>query len=812
MAVHIRLRNRLLTRPWGRALLLFLLALLLVGAGVFAYYWHRFSQLIDARLSGEVFARASQLYAAPNALYVGEPVDVAEIAAQLRRFGYSEAEETPSPYGKFAYTSYGLEIRPAMLSQVGAGEAVHIEVANQRVQRIVDLQTGALRDRVWLDPAHFTNLFDRHRTKRRLVRYEDIPAELIQAVVAAEDRRFFHHRGVSLPDILRALWVDIRAGARVQGASTITMQLARSFFLTPSRTLKRKMAEALIAIQLERRFSKEKIFELYTNEIYLGQRGSFSIHGFGEGTQAYFDKDISQLTLPECAFLAGVIRGPNRYSPYRYPERAKARRDHILDAMVETGALPPERAEAARRVPLEPAPASVEASEAPYFVDLVKDQLLGRYSEQDLVSSSFRIYTALDLDLQHAAAEAIREGLKEVDEKVTARWKRRGAEAQQVQVCLIAIDPHTGEVKALVGGREYTVSQLNHAIAHRQPGSAFKPFVYAAAFQTALETSDTPVTPITTVVDEPTRFLFEDLEYEPSNYGERFYGVVTLRQALAHSLNVATVKMAEMIGYDRVAELAARAGLNPRLRPTPAIALGAYDSTPLEVIGAYTIFANQGERVDPFLIRSVRTSDGAVLEEHQTASTPVLDPRVAYLVTNLLEETINHGTGAGTRARGFVAMAAGKTGTSRDAWFVGFTSNLLCAVWVGFDDYSNLGLPGATAALPIWVEFMKRAVALPAYRDVQPFVPPEGIITVAIDPETLQLATPDCPEVRPEVFILGTEPKELCPKHRHALVPRVTGTLLRSIGIQREPERQPQPPNDAPGLPLLPATERQPEA
>jgi len=790
LAVYIRIRNRLLTRPWGRFLLISLLVLALASASLFGYYWHRFSQLINARLSGEVFERTSQIYAAPNAFYVGEPADIAEIAAQLRRFGYSEAGEPPSRYGSFVYTSYGIEIHPGLLSQVGRGGAVRIEVANQRVHRITELHTGLPRDRIWLDPAHITNLFDRRRTKRRLVQYEDIPPELIQAVVAAEDRRFFHHPGVSLPDIFRALWVDIRKGARVQGASTITMQLARSFFLSPSRTLKRKMAEALIAIQLERRFSKEEIFELYANEIYLGQRGSFSIHGLSEGAQAYFGKDISQLTLPECAFLAGILRSPNRYSPYRHPERAKARRDHVLDAMVETGALTRERAEVAKWAPLEPAPASVEASEAPYFIDLVKDLLLERYSEEELVSRSFRIYTTLDPDLQHAAAEAVREALKEVDEKVAARWKRPGAKAQQVQVCLIAIDPHTGEVKALVGGRDYTSGQLNHSIAYRQPGSAFKPFVYAAAFQTALEAPETAITPITTVVDEPTRFLFEDQEYEPSNYGERFYGTVTLRQALAHSLNVATVKVAEITGYERVADLAMRAGLNPRLRPTPAVALGAYESTPLEVIGAYTIFANQGERVDPFLIRSVKTSDGAVLEEHQSIPRPALDPRVAYLVTNLLEETINHGTGAGTRARGFVAPAAGKTGTSRDAWFVGFTSNLLCAVWVGFDDYSDLGLPGATAALPIWAEFMKRAVALPAYRNVQPFVPPEGIITVAIDPETLQLATPECPEVRPEVFILGTEPKELCPKHRRALAQRITKTLMHAIDVRRQPERE----------------------
>ncbi|MFQ5816579.1 MAG: penicillin-binding protein 1A [Terriglobia bacterium] len=636
-----------------------------------------------------------------------------------------------------------------------------------------------------------TNLFDRRRTKRRLVSYEDIPPELIQAVVAAEDRRFFSHPGISLIDGLRALWYDLgvwagfRKGVRLHGASTLTMQLARSFFLTRDLSLRRKAAEALIALQLERRFDKEKIFELYANEIYLGQRGSFSIHGLGEAAQAYFGKDISQLTLPEAAFLAGIIRGPNRYSPFRHPQRAQARRDHILDAMVDTGAITRTQAEAAKATPLAPAPMSVEASEAPYFVDLVMDRLLERYSEEQLITRGFRIYTTLDRDLQQAAAEAVREALKEVDEKVTERWKHSGGHPEQVQVSLIALDPHTGAIKALVGGRDYLTSQLNHATAHRQPGSAFKPFVYAAAFRTGLVTPETAMTPITTVVDEPTVFSFEDQEYQPSNYGERFYGVVTLRQALARSLNVATVKVAEMTGYEQVAELAARAGLNPRLRPTPSIALGAYDSTPLEVIGAYTVFAHGGERLEPYLIQHLHTPEGAVLEEHQSLPEPVLDPRIAYLVTNLLEETLNRGTGAGARARGFLVPAAGKTGTSRDAWFVGYTSNLLCAVWVGFDDYSDLGLPGAVAAQPIWTEFMKRAVALPAYRDLEPFVPPEGIITVPIDPETLQLATPDCPEVRPELFVVGTEPTDLCPKHRPSLVRRVTGTLMRAIGIRR---------------------------
>jgi penicillin-binding protein 1B len=770
--------------------LLVLLALAVVGAAGAAYTWHRISVFIDQRLRGEIFERASHVYAAPQLVAVGDPLTPDDVVAQLRRFGYTGPDEEPSPFGRFLVQGTGIEIRPGFGSRVGAAQAVRLDLADGRVTRIQSLRDGSVLGSCWLDPALITNLFDRRRAKRRLVRYEDLPPGLIQALVAAEDRRFFSHPGISIWDGLRALWVDVRKGAPVQGASTLTMQLARSFFLTPSRTLKRKAAEAVIALQLERRFSKEKILELYANEIYLGHRGSFSIHGFGEGAQAYFNKDISQLTLAESAFLAGIIRGPNRYNPYRSPERAVERRNYILDAMVETEAITKEQAQAAQQEPLSAAPANVEASEAPYFVDLVNERLLARYSEEELVTSSYRINTTLDLRLQQAAAEALREALPEVDAKIKQRFSRRKEPLPEVQAALVAIDPQSGAVKALVGGRDYNLSQLNRVVAHRQPGSAFKPFVYAAAFAASLEKPENAITPITTVVDEPTVFEFEGQQYEPSNYGEKFFGIVTVRDALIHSMNVATVKVAEMTGYDRVADLAVAAGLNPRLRPTPAISLGAYDSTPLEVAGAYTIFSNGGVHLDPFLISSVLDSQGNLLQAQQGNPQPVLDPRVAYLVVGLLQDAINRGTGAGARARGFTAPAAGKTGTSRDAWFIGFTSNLLCVVWVGFDDGRDLGLPGAAAALPIWTAFMTRAVAMPAYRNVEEFIAPEGIVSVPLDPETLSVATPDCPEARVEKFIVGTEPRELCPRHRPSKMRQVTRTLLRAIGIGRGEDRK----------------------
>ena len=330
---------------------------------------------------------------------------------------------------------------------------------------------------------------------------------------------------------------------------------------------------------------------------------------------------------------------------------------------------------------------------------------------------------------------------------------------------MVVLDPHTGEIKALIGGRDYGESQLNHILARRQPGSAFKPFVYAAAFEGAVDGVKPIVTPATTVMDEPTTFDFDGKEYTPNNYGEKFHGQVTLREALTYSLNVATVKVAELVGYTRVTDMAHQFGLDPSIQPTPSVALGAYEMTPLEVAAGYTILANEGVRTEPMFIRNVVNADGESLEQNAIRSRRALDPRVAYLVTSMMEDVIDHGTGATVRARGFTAPAAGKTGTSRDGWFAGYTSNLLAIVWVGFDDNRDLGLSGANAPAPIWADFMKRAVTLPAYRDVKPFDMPEGVTKVTIDPESLALATPECPVTREEVYIHGTEPTEFCPLH-----------------------------------------------
>jgi penicillin-binding protein 1B len=724
--------------------------------------------MIDQRLSGHIQQTTARIYAAPMRISTGEALTVTDLANHLQRAGYSELDVAGTP-GRYVLHGNEIEIRPSEESFFGPKNRLVVDFSNTAIQKIRSMDNGAVADSAEVEPELLTALFDSSREKRRAISYNDIPKVLRDAVLSVEDRRFFEHPGFDPIRILGAAWADLRHGARVQGGSTISMQVARSFFFNSDRTIRRKVAETVVALELEHRFNKQQIFELYANEIYLGNRGSFAIHGFGEASLAYFNKDLREVTLPEAAFLAGIIHAPNRYSSSeRRPDRAVEARDRALLAMTENAAITADQAAAAKKTPLQIVGGGLEGSTAPYFVDMVKDHLLDRFSEADLLSQSFRVYTTLDPELQRAASEAVDIGAKSVDTQLAkryARWKKEGQPVPQAQIAMIVLDPHTGEIKALVGGRDYGQSQLNHILARRQPGSAFKPFVYAAAFESGVDGVQPIVTPATTVMDEPTTFDFDGKEYTPNNYGEKFHGQVTAREALTYSLNVATVKVAELVGYTRVTDMAHQFGLDPSIQPTPSVALGAYEMTPLEVATGYTILANDGVRTEPMFIRNVVNAQGESLEENSIRSRRALDPRVAYLVTSMMEDVINRGTGASVRARGFNAPAAGKTGTSRDGWFAGYTSNLLAIVWVGFDDNRDLGLSGGNAPAPIWADFMKRAVALPAYSDVKPFEMPDGVTKVTIDPESLALATPECPVTREEVYIHGTEPTEFCPLH-----------------------------------------------
>ena len=466
---------------------------------------------------------------------------------------------------------------------------------------------------------------------------------------------------------------------------------------------------------------------------------------------------------------------PSRLNPYRHPERALERRNLVLDSMVETGAINRAQADAAKASPLKLAPMSVDASEAPYFVDLVRDQLNQKLGERDFNREGLRIYTSLDPDLQRAASEAVEIGMKNVDALVLKAHSHKNKDGSVTptgpitypQVALIALNPHTGQVLALVGGRSYGISQLNHAVAKRPTGSIFKPFVYAAAFNSSLsgaplEGQNSVFTPVTMLSDQQMTYnAGEANQYTPRNYHEEYHDQVTASYALQHSLNNATISLAQMVGFNNVASLARDAGIKSA-RGTPSVALGAYDATPLDMAGAYTVFANNGAKIDPWMLASVRSTNGDVMTDYSPDSRPVLDPRVAYLTTSLMENVINHGTGYEVRSRGFTAPAAGKTGTSHDAWFAGFTSNLICIVWVGNDDYTDIKMEGARAAAPIWAEFMKRAVQLPQYSDTHDFSSPAGVVEVSLDKESNLLANTTCPLDYTAAFLEGTAPTETC--------------------------------------------------
>jgi penicillin-binding protein 1B len=747
------------------------LLVLMVAVGTLIYCYVRFSRIIDARLSGDVFNNASLVFSAPTPVFVGEGITPQQVAARLRKGLYAEYEGG-SNVGTYRLVGNRLEIRPGPASffqsdDFKQGDAA-LEFSNGHIVSITSLSGTTPLESYSLEPEVITTLFDSSRSKRRLVRYQDLPKCVINAVVAAEDHSFFTHHGVNLYRIFASGVHDFfRADEIPQGGSTLTMTLARNIFgLTPQRKFSRKLNQVFLAILLEQRLNKEQIFELFANQIYLGQRGGFSIYGFGEGASTYFNKDVGSLTPAEAALLAGMIRGPNLYSPYKYPSRALERRNFVLRSMMDQDMLTPAETEKASAAPLGVVLRNVEGTEAPYFVDMVKDQLLAQFTEHDLLSQSYRIYTTLDPDVQEAASAAINAGALEVDKRLKRPKTAKDApppDPLQPQMALVVLDPHTGWLKAMVGGRDYGRSQLNHVLAKRQPGSSFKPFVYAAALASGVDGSQPLITPATVLNDEPTTFQFGDLRYEPENYKQEYFGQVTLREALTHSLNVATVSLAEMVGYGKVRSLAISAGFNRGLLATPAIALGAYVATPLEVAGGYTIFSNGGTYVEPRFILAVNDTSGRLLWRSQGASRQVLDPRVAYLMIDLLESVINNGTGAGARARGFTLPAAGKTGTSHDGWFAGFTSNLLAVAWVGYDDDRELNLPGADSALPIWTEFMKLATHYPAYQNARSFDVPAGVVAVPVQITSTLPSGDEGVTVRTEYFIEGTEPQEQGP-------------------------------------------------
>jgi penicillin-binding protein 1B len=780
MAIKVRLEKPKLKISWPRlsfsswlvrGVIGFVLLVGIAGFSVFMHYYNKYARIVDDRLKQPLFAETAKIFAAPREVRPGQKLSAHLIATELREAGYTvDGLSHPSQMGTFTDAGDEITVRPGPQSY-HAPDAATIHFSKGEVQSVTDDKGQSLAS-YELEPLLITGLSeDANRTKRRLLTYDEIPANLVQAVLAIEDRKFFEHGGVNYLSMASWAWHDIIGDRKHRGgASTVTMQLAKLLFVADTGTIKYKITQILVAFHLEHRFTKKQIFEAYANQINLGQRGSFSVDGFGEAAQAYFGKDVRQLDLAQCAMLAGIIQRPNYFNPFRHPDRTIDRRNLVIDSMVETGAISKDQAERAKAEPLHLAPGSVDASEAPYFVDLVRDQLVQKLGETDFNREGLRIYTSLDPDLQRAASAAVDESMIEVDElvdKLHVKQKKLGKMYPSPQVALIALNPHTGQVLALVGGRDYGKSQLNHAVATRPTGSIFKPWVYAAAENTTiagtpLPGQDKPFTATTILNDEQTTYEVPgNDDYTPRNYKNEYHGEVAAIYALAHSLNNATISLAAEVGFDNVAALARDSGIK-RAQATPSVAIGSYGATPLDMAGAYTVFANNGVHIDPWMLASVRTPTGDVITDFTPTSKQVLDPRVAYLTTNLMEGVMNFGYGYETRKRGFTEPAAGKTGTSHDAWFAGYTTNLICIVWIGNDDYTDVKLSGGTAAAPIWANFMKRAVKLPQYSDTKQFTPPDGIEVLKIDKVTNLLSDDACPAGYEAAFVMGTAPTDTC--------------------------------------------------
>jgi penicillin-binding protein 1B len=780
---------------------LFTLVLLIFGI-TFTVFYYKYKAVVDERLTKPLFTNTAKIYAAPFEVRLGQKLTAQSIVAQLRRAGYTEqGHGSSSPLGTYSQGVDAITVHPGPQSYYSQESIGTISFARGKVATLAG-DKGQAIGAYELEPQLITGLSDANRGKRRLVTYDELPPQLVHAVVSIEDHRFFKHNGVDYFSAIGWIWHDLRGDRRYRGgASTLTMQLSRGIFLSPERRLKRKIIETAITFQLENHYSKQKIFELYANQINLGHQGSFAINGFGQAAETYFGKEVGQLTLPECATLAGMVQHPSFLNPYHHPERVIARRDVVLDTMVEQGYITRKEDEAAKSQPLKLSPVAMDAGLAPYFVDLVRDQLTQKLGDTAYNSEGLHIYTSLDPDLQRAATDAVSEGMKIVDELVEkrrAKLAKAGSTTvvQSPQVALVALNPHTGQVVALVGGRDYGTSQLNHAVRNRPMGSSFKPFVFAAAFNSSLAATQltTPSPEQAHLIDAaadaatgqavqpnatdtpPWHGIFtaitplnNDLQtfeggYAPKNFHDdtRYLGQVSARVALQMSLNNATVELGQMVGFNNVAALARDAGIKSA-RGTPALALGAYGATPLDVAGAYTVFANDGTYIAPWMLSSVRTPTGEVLQNITPSSKPILDPRAAFLTTSLMQNVVNAGTGFEARRRGFMAPAAGKTGTENDAWFDGYTSNLLCIVWVGNDDYSDIKLQGEFAAVPIWAAFMKRAQQLPQYSDMRDFQPPAGVTVLRLDKQTNLIADSTCATNNfYAVFLDGTQPTQTC--------------------------------------------------
>ena len=700
------------------------------------------------------------IYGAPFLLQPGRHIEEARLKERLDRLGYHQVAQEIRASGDYRMDPEHIDI---YLHDYPDGHMqafpLRLILEEGKIAQVLSLAQNEEVFPVSLEPPLLSGVLGQSRQVREWVPLNSIPRQVVDTVLVIEDRRFYYHPGIDPLAMARAAWTNLRRGEVVQGGSTITQQLAKNLYYSPQRTFVRKLKESLAAFILELKYGKDEILESYLNEIYLGQTGAVSIYGVSEAAHRYFGKPLQELTIAETALMVGLIKGPNTYSPVKAPGLAKQRRDVVLRRLREAGNLSEQEFKAAVGSSVQVALSQESLTDAPYFVDY----LLRQFEEPagGTLPTGAKLMTTLDPVMQRIAETSLQAGLKHLETSYPF-LKRKG---ETLQGALVALDPKTGGILAMAGGRDYRHSQFNRAVqARRQPGSLFKPLVYLAAFEASRESAVEAITPASLVIDEPVSFPAETGSWSPQNYDHQFRGKVTVRTALEQSLNVPAVRIAQSVGIPRITQLVHDLGIHSPLEENLSVALGTSEVSLLEITAAFGALAQGGLVVPSTPVRSVVAPTGeplwhAIIERHQAVS-----PQSAYLVTALLKGVVQRGTAARAKALGLQGIVAGKTGTTdeyRDAWFVGYTSDLVIGVWVGFDDGTDLRLTGAQAALPIWTDFARQVIP----SDSPDFPIPTGVVTRDVDPQTGQLATSQCPEVVSEVFIEGTEPTDYCAVH-----------------------------------------------
>ncbi len=751
------------------------------GAGLWTAGWLlELDRIVVSRFEGRPFSVPSRVYAAPVIIYPGADWQRLDLAGWLTRMGYREQNRAgPLSVGHYRWLPGRLRVHLRGFDHPQLPEPnrkVEFRLEEGRVREMRDGR-GAPVDVVALEPEPISAFYGTEREQRDLVRIDEVPSHLVAAIYSVEDRRFEEHHGLDPVRIAGAMLANLRAGRIRQGGSTLTQQLVKNFFLTPERTLTRKLTEAVMALMVELRYEKRRILEAYLNEIYMGRRGSTAIHGVGEAARFFFGKRVADLAVDESAVIAAVIASPNAISPHRHPERARKRRDLVIGLMESQGRLDPRAAERARNRALSLAAITLESGQDRYFLDQLARQLPEVYDEDLLSVEGLRIYSTLDTVIQRAAIRSLHEGLDALEKRLGKAQVGEGEEVPVLQGCLLAMRPQTGEILAMVGGRDYASSQWNRCtMAHRQAGSAFKPILYSAALSPQ---SGPLLTLATRIEDEPIQIDTPDGVWEPVNYDKKFRGSVTVREALERSLNVPAARIGQAIGIGKVIEMARRLGVESRLPAVPSLALGTAEVTPLELAIVYSTFANGGLRPTPRSFIGLIDDRGVGQEQWPlSGARRVLDPGTAYLTTSLLEGVVDRGTGAGIRARGLRGPIAGKTGTTDDEydlWFVGFTPEIVAVVWVGYDEPREIGVPSSRGALPIWADFLSE---VSGSRVRGAFTRPGGVEEVDIDPESGARALLGCRQRRSEFFLRGTAPQKTCPSGE----PKRRGFLDRLFG------------------------------